>query len=141
MRLVIVESPYAGDVEANVAYARACLRDCLERGEAPIASHLLYTQPGVLDDGVFEQREHGIKAGLAWGAVAFAAVFYVDRGWSNGMIQARNHHEMMGLPIEERTLPGYVAPEDHPIRRLMDEIDEDTSRLYDNTATGRALPR
>ena len=29
MRLVIVESPYAGDVEANVAYARACLRDAL----------------------------------------------------------------------------------------------------------------
>ena len=29
MRLVIVESPYAGDVELNIRYARACLRDCL----------------------------------------------------------------------------------------------------------------
>jgi hypothetical protein len=28
-RLVILESPYAGDVEANVAYARRCLRDSL----------------------------------------------------------------------------------------------------------------
>ena len=50
MRLVIVESPYAGDIEANVAYARACLGDCLSRGEAPFACHLLYTQPGVLRD-------------------------------------------------------------------------------------------
>ena len=40
-RRVIVESPYAGDIETNVAYARAALRDCLSRGEAPIASHLL----------------------------------------------------------------------------------------------------
>src|SRR5450756_1816446 len=31
MRLVIVESPYAGDVAANVTYARACVRDALER--------------------------------------------------------------------------------------------------------------
>ena len=34
MRLVILESPYAGDIERNVAYARACLRDSLLRGEA-----------------------------------------------------------------------------------------------------------
>lgn len=46
MRRVIVESPYAGEVEANVTYARACVRDCVLRGEAPIASHLLFTQPG-----------------------------------------------------------------------------------------------
>jgi hypothetical protein len=28
-RLVILESPYAGDVDANVFYARRCLRDSL----------------------------------------------------------------------------------------------------------------
>ncbi len=50
MEAVILESPYGGtpeEVERNVKYARACLRDCLLRGEAPFASHLLYTQPGV----------------------------------------------------------------------------------------------
>ena len=67
MKRVILESPYAGDVERNVAYARACLRDSLLRGEAPIASHLLYTQPGVLDDQIPEERQMGIDAGLAWG--------------------------------------------------------------------------
>lgn len=33
MRRVIVESPYAGDIEKNVTYARAAIRDCLSRGE------------------------------------------------------------------------------------------------------------
>ena len=40
MKLVIMESPFAGAVQQNVHYARLCLRDCLLRGEAPIASHL-----------------------------------------------------------------------------------------------------
>ncbi len=48
MKLVILESPYAGHVDANVAYARMAMHDSLLRGEAPIASHLLYTQPDVL---------------------------------------------------------------------------------------------
>ena len=45
-----------------MAYARACVADCLRRGEAPIASHLLYTQPGVLDDDVPEERAQGIAS-------------------------------------------------------------------------------
>ena len=64
MRRVILESPYAGNVELNERYARACMADCLRRGEAPYASHLLYTQPGVLDDLVPEQREIGIRVAL-----------------------------------------------------------------------------
>jgi len=104
MKLVILESPYAGDVQANVAYARACLKDCLGKGEAPIASHLLYTQPGVLDDNIADERVLGIEAGLAWRKVADAAVFYVDRGWSGGMLAARKLYEGVGFPFEIRTL-------------------------------------
>ena len=48
--IVIIESPFAGDVDKNIEYARKCVRDSLNRGEAPSASHLLYTQPGILDD-------------------------------------------------------------------------------------------
>lgn len=87
MRLVILESPYAGDIERNVRYARACMRDCLLRGESPFASHLLYTQEGVLRDEVPEEREQGIAAGFAWRAWADASVFYVDLGFSEGMLQ------------------------------------------------------
>ena len=101
---VIVESPCAGDVEANVAYARAALRDSLSRGEAPIASHLLYTQPGVLDDDIPQERQQGINAGLAWRGVAQFAAFYVDRGWSSGMLAARDLYEAEGIPFEERRM-------------------------------------
>lgn len=104
MKLVIIESPYAGDIEANVAYARAAMRDSLERGEYPIASHLLYTQPGILRDEVPEERQWGIDAGLAWRAVAEKAVFYIDRDWSGGMIAARCVYRKEGFPMEERSL-------------------------------------
>lgn len=103
MRLVILESPYAGEVALNVAYARACMRDALSRGEAPIASHLLYTQPGVLDDAVHDERALGIAAGLAWRKVAEAAVFYCGLGWSNGMRAAREVYDRDGFPYEIRT--------------------------------------
>lgn len=104
MKPVVIESPYAGDVEANTAYARACMADSLARGEAPIASHLLYTQPGILDDAVPEERARGIAAGLTWARHAELAVFYVDRGYSSGMIAARRYFDDLGIPRVERLL-------------------------------------
>lgn len=104
MRLVIVESPYAGDVEANVEYARACVRDSLSRGEAPIASHLLYTQPGILDDDDADERQWGIDAGLAWRAVAQGTVVYTDRGITRGMEYGIEAARLAGLPIDYRSL-------------------------------------
>lgn len=106
MRLVIVESPYAGDVEANVEYARAAVRDSLSRGEAPIASHLLYTQPGVLDDDVPEERQWGIDAGLAWRRVAEASVVYTDRGITKGMEYGIAAAREAGIPVEFRRMEG-----------------------------------
>lgn len=103
-RLVVIESPYAGEVEANVAYARRAMLDSLRRGEYPIASHLLYTQPGILDDLKPDERALGIEAGLAWAARADAAVFYVDRGWSAGMLAARDRHQREGRVCEERSI-------------------------------------
>lgn len=86
-RRVVLESPYAldGKTDRNVRYARRAVRDALLRGEAPVASHLLYTQPGVLDDTVPEESEAGIEAGLAWVTVAQATVVYQDHGISYGM--------------------------------------------------------
>lgn len=110
MRLVILESPYAGDIERNVAYARACMADCLRRGEAPIASHLLYTQPGVLDDDVPAERALGIEAGLAWGRVVEAVVFYLDLGMSKGMMDAWKRHTIEARPLEMRRLPSWKWP-------------------------------
>ena len=101
---VILESPYAGDIERNVAYARACVRDSLSRGEAPIASHLLYTQEGILRDEVPEERQWGIDAGLAWKEVADKHVFYVDYGYSRGMEYGKQYATKNNIPFEERSL-------------------------------------
>lgn len=106
MKLVILESPYAGDIEANVAYARECVRDSLARGEAPIASHLLYTQPGILRDEEPSERAWGIAAGLAWRKVAECSVFYTDRGWSSGMLAALHQALNVGADFELRALNG-----------------------------------
>lgn len=108
MKLVILESPYAGDIERNVAYGRLCLRDSLMRMEAPMASHLLYTQPNVLDDNSPEERQHGIAAGLEWGRQADMTVAYVDYGISDGMRQGIAAANRAGRPVEYRTI-GKVA--------------------------------
>lgn len=104
MRRVIVESPYAGDVAANVDYARRAIRDCLRRGEAPIASHLLYTQPNVLDDARPAERALGIEAGLCWGTFAEATVVYADRGISSGMQLGIDRAAQEGRPVEFRLI-------------------------------------
>lgn len=104
MRLVLIESPYAGDIEANIAYARAAMWDCLERGEAPYASHLLYTQVGVLDDSDPAQRKRGIEAGLLWGRFAQATVVYGDRGISAGMQHGIDRAIAEGRPVEYRSI-------------------------------------
>jgi hypothetical protein len=103
-KLVILESPFAGDVQANIEYARRCVKDSLMRGEAPIASHLLYTQEGILDDTVPEERSLGIDAGLAWREVAHGSVVYVDRGISSGMQYGIDKARSAGKSVEFRSI-------------------------------------
>lgn len=101
---VILESPYSGDIERNIRYARACVRDSLSRGEAPIASHLLYTQEGILNDDIPEERTWGIDAGLAWKNVAEKHVFYLDHGMSKGMEYGLEYLTKNNIPVEKRYL-------------------------------------
>ena len=104
MILVILESPYAGNTPAHVLYARRCVADSLSRKEAPLASHLLYTQPGILDDTDPNQRTQGIKAGHAWMHFASRLVVYTDYGVSKGMLEGINRAESFNVPVEYRTL-------------------------------------
>lgn len=106
MILVVIESPYAGDVEYNLRYLRACMADCFKRGEAPFASHALYTQPGVLDDNVPAERSLGIWAGMYWGEKADKTVVYEDLGISKGMEMGIERARTQGRVIERRRLGG-----------------------------------
>lgn len=104
MRRVIIESPYAGNVERNIKYARECVKHSLLKGESPIASHLLYTQESVLDDDILEERKLGIDAGLAWRSVAEAHVFYTDLGMNRGMKYAEDFAKNNGTSVEYRSI-------------------------------------
>jgi hypothetical protein len=114
MKKVILESPYAGSSKnpviaffqrlANRRYARKCVRDSLSRDEAPLASHLLYTQPGILRDHVPTERAWGIEAGLEWRSVAEGSVVYTDRGVSGGMMLGTSAMRAAGKPVVYRKL-------------------------------------
>jgi len=111
MKRVILETPYNGndweDIQENIRFARLCGHDCLARGEAWFASHLLYTQNGVLDDRILKERTLGIEAGFAWKEVADATVVYVNRGISKGMHLGIRKTISKGQPFEYRVLPDY----------------------------------
>ena len=91
MRRVIIESPYAGDVDEHMRYLQRCIRDSLARGESPYASHQMLTQ--ALDDATPEERKAGIEAGFAWRSEADATVVYTDYGISAGMAEGVRHAE------------------------------------------------
>lgn len=104
MKLVIIESPYAGDLEGNLSYARACMSHSLSKGEAPFASHLLYTQPGILDDTIKEERLKGMVAGFSWMTKAELVAVYIDRGITAGMKEGIKRASELKIPTEYRNL-------------------------------------
>jgi hypothetical protein len=109
MKLVVVESPFAaktaGELARNRRYRKAAMLDCLHRGEAPFASHALYTQ--VLDDRVPEERKLGMEAGFAWGKLAELVVVYTDLGISLGMQAGINRATLINnQTVEHRQLGG-----------------------------------
>lgn len=108
---VILESPFKGNTpkvqDRNIFYARLCMKDCLDRGEAPFASHLLYTQPHILDDDIIEDRAKGISAGLSWGKYADYILVYTDLGISGGMQSSIEIYKTLLMPIKYRVLKNW----------------------------------
>jgi hypothetical protein len=108
MKLVVIESPLSPangrTFEQNINYARLCCLDSIERrNEAPMASHLLYTQ--LLDDTNKEHRTLGISAGFAWGNKCDLVAVYTDFGISSGMALGVDTANSRGTAVEYRTLP------------------------------------
>ena len=105
--LVIIESPYAGDVLMNVEYAKKACRDSYLRGEMPFASHLLY--PQFLFDSDVGERSDGIMMGYRIWNIAHRIAFYTDRGWSNGMLNALATAHEANRDVELRALYGELV--------------------------------
>lgn len=132
MNRVVLESPFAGDIEKHRAYAKACVKDCLSRGEAPIASHLLFTQPGILDDDKPEERKLGVAAGHAWTCKADKVVVYEDYGISTGMQKGISRAIQAGIQVEYRVLSEIPKSQRVP-RRIYLPSTSDRSYLFIDT--------
>lgn len=126
MNRVVIESPYAGNVDGNLKYLRACMRDCLlNRGEAPFASHGLYTQPGVLDDNDPEERKLGIGAGFEYREPAERTAFYLDAGLSRGMKFGFDDVDKRGFAYE--------------LRAFLDGLDKPSTTIFRVERRNRVL--
>lgn len=99
---VYVASPLSGNMKRNLGYARMCMADSLDRGEAPYLPHLLY--PQVLSDDNAVHRAKGMAAGSAVLARMEALALYLDLGLSGGMASERELAKKLGMRIEERFL-------------------------------------
>ena len=105
---VILESPLSAvtraAIEFNKQYARRAMLDSLKRGESPFASHLLFDQPGLLDELNTHDRQLGMAAGQSWYKCAEKVVVYEDYGISAGMQTGINYATVLNIPIEYRRI-------------------------------------
>ena len=96
MKLIYVASPYAGDAEKNIEFAKKACRHVMEQGHAFFAPHLLY--PQLLDDSVPAERQAGLDMGIAM-------LSRCDELWCyGGHISFGMHCEMeeadrLGIPV------------------------------------------
>jgi hypothetical protein len=126
MITVVIESPYAADTAAGVArnmrYARACMAYCIANDAAPFASHLLYTQPGVLNDKDPAERKNGMRAGFAVAAKLQERWFFIDLGMTDGMLRGEEAAAKMTPPQKTRriSLPDWES--NHVREALIDRV-------------------
>ena len=99
---VILESPYRGGDPKYKRYLERCIADSIARGEAPFASHKMYTE--ALDDAVREQRELGMALGFVWRRSARRTVVYEDYGVSPGMQEGIDDATAIGQEVERRLI-------------------------------------
>lgn len=124
MRLVVCESPLKGSPpencpaflrplaervlrERNRHYAMACVREELERGRAPFASHVFFDQPGLLDDANPRHRKLGMDTGQAWSRKGDLRAFFGNRGLSSGMRLGSTMAREQGQEQTSALLKGY----------------------------------
>lgn len=97
MKLIFIASPYAGDIERNIEYAKQACRHVLDKGNAFFCPHLLY--PQILDDNNPEERKLGIRLGKE-------VLAKCDELWafsnhiSSGMFKEIEYARERGIPVK-----------------------------------------
>jgi len=96
MKVIYIASPYAGDVEKNIEFAKRACRHVITEGHAFFAPHLLY--PQFLNDADPAERQAGLSMGLA-------VLPHCDELWcygnriSQGMHLEIEEAERLGIPV------------------------------------------
>lgn len=91
--LVYVCSPYRGDTERNVTYAKELTRAVLEYGYTPITPHLYLTQ--ALNDEIPKERELGLLAGQE----LLKHCEYILIGWRYGISDGMQQEIMIAREV------------------------------------------
>ena len=112
MKLVYICSPYAGDVENNVRFAKTVCRYAMKQGCAPVAVHLLY--PQILNDAVPSERKAGIRMGLRV-LVSCEELWVCGGTVSHGMSCEIAKAARLGIPV--RYLSAEQIQSEAPVRQ------------------------
>lgn len=104
---VVIETPFAGDIERNMRFAMWCLRAAWQVDRVHgFATHLVC--PWFLDDMDPDERQTGIDWEWAW-QPGVPHWFFTDLAFSTGMRSARKICSTMGIPIRDTRLEIYEA--------------------------------
>lgn len=81
--VVYICSPYRGDKDRNIAYARELVKRALSAGLSPICPHLYL--PQILDDDKPEERKQALRVGLELLNSCSVVIVGARYGISDGM--------------------------------------------------------
>lgn len=98
MKLVYICSPYAGNIEENIRFAKAACRYAMKQECTPIAPHLLY--PQFLNDAVPVERKAGTQMGLRILSICdelWVCGSYISNGMEKEIVEAKR----LGIPVRK----------------------------------------
>lgn len=96
--IVVICSPFRGDLKRNTEIAKKLCKEAIEAGYAPFASHLLY--PLFLDDDKADERKAGMECGLSFITPGVRIWAYIAEGVSEGMRNEIKYAEEKGATVE-----------------------------------------
>jgi hypothetical protein len=98
MKTAYICSPYRGEIEGNVEYAKELTKEAIKRGYAPVTPHLYLTQ--CLDDNNAGERALGLTVGLELLDKVDIAFVGLKYGVSQGMKAEIKKAHKLNIPRE-----------------------------------------
>lgn len=96
IKIVYIASPFAGDIERNISFAKSAAKYAIGKGVAPYIPHL--TLPAVLNDDDPKERALGIKLNCEILSRCDELWVFRIRGISSGMKTEIDHAKEKGIP-------------------------------------------